>query len=208
MKKLILSAWLLVLLVACTAKYNIQPTLVRGNQVKDGGLLTKKPCGPPCFFGITPVITDEEQATKTMEKMPDIFANCKSFDFTSTGGKRGTNCTYVNIGYKNAVVDLVSFTPSDGISVGQVIDLYGSPNSVSVGIVSLPDSPDRTTMTLFFDQIQTMIGMGEQSGPQFAVQPITSVVTVVYLSKNGYEESRNTPTNQKWNGYGVYTGTR
>jgi hypothetical protein len=208
--KQFISTCFLIALVACSAKIDNPSTPVAEGQnpVKDGGLLSKKPCGPPCFYGIVPGITTDTDAANTMEKTSDIFSSCKAFDFTRTGGNRGANCTYANVGYKNSAVDMVSFAPSSKVSVQQVIDLYGPPDSVSVRIVSLPDSPDRTSMALYFDAIQTMIGLGEQEGARFTVQPSTEVTLAIYLSTSSYAETRNLPNNQGWQGYDVYLGIR
>lgn len=208
MKKLI--AICLFLLTACAAGLHGAPTSLSANQnpVKDGGLLSKKPCGPPCFNGIIPGVTTDKEAAATIEKLQEIFTDCRPFDLTYSGGRRGLNCTFVNIGHQNSLVDQVSFTPSNMISVQQLLDLYGPPDSQFVGIVSLPDSPSRTSMTLYFNPIQTMIGLGEQNGTQFTIQPTTGVTSVIYLSKQSYDEARSFPNIEMWRGYNVYIGTR
>jgi hypothetical protein len=208
MKKLI--AICAFLLTACAASLHGASTSVPADQnlVKDGGLLSKKPCGPPCFNGIIPGVTTEEEAAATINKLQEVFADCKTFDFTSSGGYRGVKCASVNIGYKNSLVEQVSFTPSSMISVQQIIDLYGPPDSVTVVIDSLPDFPNRTSMALYFDSIQTMIGVGEQNGVQFTIQPTTGIASVIYLSEQSYNETRSFPNHQMWRGYNLYVGTR
>ena len=207
MKKLVLICFFL--LTACTAGYGASTSMpANQNSLIESGLLSKKPCGPPCFYGITPGVTTDKEAVAIIEKLPEIFIDCKPFDLTSSGGRRGVKCVSVNISFQNLLVDQVSFTFSNMISVQRLIDLYGPPDSVTVSIVSLPDFPDRTGMALYFDSIQTMVGVGEQNGSHFTIQPTTGITPVIYLSEQNYKKNRSFPNHEKWQGYDVYMGTR
>ena len=206
MRKLILVC-AFILITGCTNVTN-NPSVVilrNSNPVGEGGLLSKQPCGPPCFYGLIPGSTSDKDVGKTMQNLSTIFVGCKTFDFTNTGGYRGANCDYVNVGYNNgSTLEMVAFRPSSDLVIRQVVDQYGPPDLVSVGIVSLPESPDKTRMVLLYDQIQATLQLPDQNGTQFIIGPDTQISYVVYLSKDNYHETRDIPSNLAWHGFGTY----
>lgn len=209
MKKILLLGFAF-LAAACSRTTAIVSTPMPQSQntISDGGFLTKHPCGPPCFYGIVPGITTISAAREIMQNSGTVFSHCESFDFSSEGGKRGANCDYANLGFQNDVVSMVSFTPDIIIDMQAVLDNYGSPSLISVGIISLPDKPDKTRMVLFLDPIHSMLQLSDQSGKEYKVSPETRVSSVIYLSIDRYEEIRDLPGNLSWQGFKSYIGTR
>ncbi|MBA3074003.1 MAG: hypothetical protein FP831_10430, partial [Anaerolineae bacterium] len=61
----LLIVFLLVFTSSCTTQTEEYPVL----NIDDGGLLSKNPCTPPCFWNITPGITTEESAINILETM-------------------------------------------------------------------------------------------------------------------------------------------
>jgi hypothetical protein len=51
----------------------------------DGGLLSREPCGPPCFFGIIPGVSSKDDAI-TMLRSHELYLDCSEYDNTSQGG--------------------------------------------------------------------------------------------------------------------------
>ena len=56
------------LLGACRVKVHPVPISAIG----EGGFLSQKPCGLPCFWGITPDITTEEEAIGILQQHVDV----------------------------------------------------------------------------------------------------------------------------------------
>ena len=209
MKKILLLG-LVFLAAACSRTTAVVSTPIPESQntIADGGFLTKRPCGPPCFYGIVPGTTTVSQAGERMENSGTMFSHCKPFDFSSMGGRRGADCDYVNLGYQGDIVSMVSFSPDIVINMQAVLDNYGPPSLISVGIIALPDKPDKTRMVLYLDSIHSMLQLLDQDGNEYNVSPETKVSSVIYLSIDRYKEIRDLPGNLSWQGFKSYVGTR
>ena len=68
----------------------------KGLEIKDGGLLSGEPCGPPCFIGIIPGVTTEEQVYQII-KNQNLNALCEKDDKVARGGERGITCSNIFI---------------------------------------------------------------------------------------------------------------
>jgi hypothetical protein len=174
--------------------------------VNDGGFLSQDPCGPPCFYGILPGITTDLDAGVIVSRN-EVFDHCRIIDYTMYGGGRGLLCRNgIELGYEENIVSGVSFYPSENITIQQTIDLYGSPNQVLAMVVSLPDVPSRSQMSLYYDEFHMVIRPAEQDGFEIVLVPSTRLKFVAYYSEDDYHETRifiskeGTP----WEGYGTY----
>ena len=192
-----------ILLTGCTSRIFIKHG-ISTNNIGDGGFISKNPCGPPCFFGITPGITTDKDISYLLNVLPDVITNCKEYDFTSEGGKNGLICDYINITYRNNIVDVIGFSLSKNITIQQVIDSYGNPDLVDIDIISLPDKPYTTGMILYFDRIQTILQPPDQKGRKFTIDKDTRIIRIVYLTNNEYLETRGIEGHIPWRGYGTY----
>jgi hypothetical protein len=173
--------------------------------IGDGGVLTGEPCGPPCFWGIYPGLTTEAQVLEVLQKKR-IESDCKLFDRTQEGGRRGITCldTILIIFTENVVED-IGFSTSEQILVEEVIKHYGEPDHILVAITSTPEYPE-TTMTLFFDDIQTSLVLPEQKGISYQVTTTTEVVNIGYSDEKSYKTTSSSLPG--WDGYGVYGKTQ
>lgn len=172
--------------------------------IGDGGFFSNDPCGIPCFYGISPGIT-EENAINIIESKPDFFTNCQTFDNTSFGGVSGIDCENINVGFENGYVYDVSFFPSVQITFRRVIEKYGSPSFIGVYSSSVGDSPPKVEADVMFDQINTIISSVEQDGTIIDIEPDTLVYFIVYLSESAYDRSKNLSYAVPWKGYGKYS---
>ncbi len=178
------------------------------NEIDDGGLLSKKPCGPPCFLGIVPGISTESDVV-SISKTFDVLSTCKIYDNRNQGGIKGMQCKKIYLGFTDTgLVDGLTYYPSIEITLGRIIEIYGSPSGVDVDRMSLPDSPSRLGMIFWYNNIQTKIFI-EQNGDVVQINSDTPIQKVEYLSKNTYIEEINIFDNKiiEWKGYGTYTIT-
>jgi hypothetical protein len=188
----------LILLMGCTSS---RP------KIGDGGFLSLNPCGPPCFYGMTPGITTDKQVQQVITKLSNIFSNCNELNLTSSGGGRALLCDGdITVGYNGDTVDGITFSPYTTVSIQQVIDYYGPPDFVDVLVVSLPDKPFRSKMTLLFDRPQALLGLSDQSGTQFVINANSKITIISYSTENGYQVYRNRILSQgkPWIGFGTY----
>ncbi len=177
-------------------------------EIGDGGFLTHKPCGPPCFWGIIPGISSESDVINRSNGN-NVLSTCSIFDYRNQGGIRGMLCNNASIGFTgNDIVNGVTYYPSDKIMISQIIDVYGIPNGIYVDRISLPDSPSKLGMILWYNQIQTKIFI-DQDGDSIAIKPDTVINRFDYLSRESYDDSWSSRLDDiiNWKGYGVYAIT-
>jgi hypothetical protein len=172
---------------------------------KDGGLFSGNgACKPPCFWGITPGISTESDVISIFQAK-SVFSGCKTFDYESQGGIRGISCSIgpvITFQQGKDIVATIGIQPDQRFSVGEVINAYGKPSSVSVSLVGTMDEKQQTTMMLYFDQINTVLILENQDGYSFNVQPSTLIKNIGYNDDITYESMRN--HSSLWTGYGKY----
>jgi hypothetical protein len=194
----------LLLLSGCMAVPSLNQ---KNSEIKDGGFLSSIPCGAPCFYGLNPGLSTDIEAVNAISANKDIFYNCEQYDDSGNGGNRGYICNN-NIGvvYSDDLVGGVSFQPSSKITVKQAIEKYGYPDLVDSMVVSLPDKPFRSGTLLYFNKINTVLKLEEQSGTEMKIDPDTNILEVIYWSKGLFSSKKNlsTSTGVPWHGFGTY----
>jgi len=183
------------------------PTPVQWHKViQDGGFLSGEPCGPPCFWGVTPGITKIDQVYQILDAR-GLRPYCSKYD--DGHGVRGIDCP-IWLGFSFAeqtdVIDGVGFTPSITITLKDAINKYGSPSHVLALIGGLPDYPQRVNLSLYYDEIFTILHFLEIEGEVYPLEAASVVQAIDYSDRIAYEEFRNFPF-QPWVGYGKYAGT-
>ena len=173
--------------------------------IEDGGFISGKICGPPCFFGIIPGVTTKNDAI-TLLQSRGLYQDCTEIDTTKKGGGHIISCNYlvVSIGGNGDLVSGISFRPSEDITVAQVIAKYGQPTVVSM--LGASDSSDRyytAYMDLCYDQINTVISLiAQENSATYEISPTTLVGIIEYDDQEEYQSRRQII--QSWNGYGKY----
>ena len=177
--------------------------------LKDGGFLSGEPCGPPCFLGITPNVTTEEQAVQIL-KAKGLYRNCHIFNNEDESGLRGAACADVEIAYYRSsdLVGSISFSPSQPITVEMVIAKYGNPDAVSVSTIWFNwEKQPTTSMGLIYDRIHAVVGLGEQESSTFYLTPTTRISAVGYSDQtfpSVREYEAIAKYRSSWQGYGWY----
>jgi len=190
----------LIFLGGCSPKATSQP---HAFDINDGGLLSSHPCGPPCFWNILPGTTTKNQVNEILKEM-NILETCKSFDYTSESGMRGIKCSSfaVTLDNKLDIVSGVGFSPAISITVGEIIDKFGSPNSVLVSPLGLPESDPKTSMTLYYDALHMSIRLSEANANVYEIDPNTIVLSIGYNDEHSYLSIKRYYSD--WLGYGTY----
>ncbi len=216
----ILFVMLVLMMVSCQGRVpetKLTPTSVPALQqstptpvlwhkvIQDGGFLSGEPCGPPCFWGVTPGITKIDQVYQILDAR-GLRPYCSKYD--NGYGARGIDCSF-RLGFSFAgqtdVIDGVGFFPSVPITLEDVINKYGSPSHVLALIGGLPDYPQRVNLSLYYDEIFTILHFLEIEGQVYPLEAASVVQAIDYSDRTAYEEIRNIPF-QPWVGYGKYAG--
>ena len=190
--------WLMILLglTSCIPTISPKPKI----DIEDGGFLSEEPCGPPCFWGIVPGKTTEEQAIEILQER-GIFELCSAFDRERAGGERGIECgsrVFISFELGSDIVRGLRFNPPSTITVQDVIEKYGEPESVEVGGVGVHVL--NYQMLLAYPKMFTLIRLSYQKEYPYLLTPLTSVREIVYYPEFGGEFSLR----EVWRGYGEY----
>ncbi len=174
--------------------------------IEDGGLITKRPCGAPCFLGITPGITTKSQTIEILHKR-DLYDLCVFDGSTNGAGETIISCNSFNIyySYVTNTVTVVGFKPSQILSVKQIISVYGYPDAVIVNNLNVSvegDLKPRILMSLYFDTIRAAINLPVEEVTKYAISTNTQIDRVTYFDQDSYMKSRIFATT--WNGFGIY----
>jgi hypothetical protein len=190
-------SFLLMLLSAC---------ILSKTDIGDGGFISEKPCGPPCFIGLTPGLSSEAETRQVLED-EGILDECQTYNNELESGSRGIRCNLIiNISFRKGQdhIEGIGFRPVEEITLNEVISTYGDPNGVLLitGGTS-QEHPPLTVMLLYYDAIQTRLILPQQDGEIYHVEESTPILDVVYFESSVYQSLKNFPL-QKWNNYGFY----
>jgi hypothetical protein len=174
--------------------------IAKKNVIGDGGLISGKPCLPPCFFGIIPGTTTKNQVIEILKQNglniignidspPSWFDNGFGAEFNTSG-----------------ILDNIGFTPTKNITVQMVIDEYGHPDSVAVPFnsMSLPESPE-IDMGLYINKFHIYLVLQTRQNYAYPLTPDSLVSEVVYFDGTTYDHYLLQDEHiTEWKGYDSY----
>jgi hypothetical protein len=198
-KCLISSILLLVVLTSCS---NISQ--VPKIDIGDGGLISQFPCGPLCFFNITPGTTTLDQAKIIMHSI-DPNGICTYYD--DKHGIKAIKCnpvTIINYGESNDLVEGISFIPQQQITLGEILNLYGPPDYIGKGLFSRNDIPFNMNIIIYYEIYRMDISFEHQINESMVYElNEKTIVESIRISSDNIFNLENTGSIM-WNGYGEY----
>ena len=167
-------------------------------------LLSDNTCDKPCVLGITPGVTTKEQAKIVVDKST-LLSNCMEQDLSSQGGVQWIECNSksFNIVFSDDIVERITLSPSD-LNVEQLIQRYGTPDTVGVIIGSLPDEASKSKGILVYNNIQAVITLIEKPGNKYDITPEIQVEAITFNSDKE-QGSIKAKVVDGWKGYGIYS---
>ena len=187
---------MLLSLTSCIPAMPVTPML----DIGDGGFLSEEPCGPPCFWGIVPGETTEDQVVEILQET-NVFETCEMFDREDEGGYRGMKCgSRVFIGFERGgdLVTGVGFNPSS-ITVQDIVEKYGEPEGVTVGGLGVHVIDYQLIMA--YPTMLTLVRLSLQDEGPYILEQSTLVRNVAYDVIFDEEFSLDW---EEWHGYGEY----
>ncbi|MBN2503267.1 MAG: hypothetical protein JXB38_20995 [Anaerolineales bacterium] len=171
--------------------------------IKDGGLISHEPCGPPCFFGFY-VNDDFKSAVETLNDIHSTENVATSCVLDKSEVFQQIRCPGVRISSElesNEILG-IEFSVDSQVTVEALIDTYGEPTSLEVFDLLDVHNPSMRMRLLYQDfwgviflEIQPLI-------EDYHVEPTTLVEKVDYLTEADYIQlSEGTIP---WRGYGYY----
>jgi hypothetical protein len=171
---------------------------------QDGGLISGIPCGPPCFWGITPGISNIEDVIDELDSR-NLLTRCQSSNKLSQEEGYSITCwpsLLFHSDFDDSVIETVSFIPTTEVSVGDVIDRHGQPICAVLLPGGVPEHPT-TELMLLYTNPPIKLSLPDQSGVTFMVEASTLVQTVVYSIEIGMDCYSHGGVD--WHGFGEYT---
>jgi hypothetical protein len=189
----ILITLIVLLLNACNSK-------TVNNDIGDGGLITEKPCSPPCFLGIIPDTTTKDQVVEMLKQ--------KGFSEYKQIGNILSYGNSIDIKYDSKeYVNTISFVPTTILTTQVIIEKYGPPNMVEV-VYDTFSTPEHNyfSMGFYYDQLQTYIKLENQEiYPAYSLGEDTKIEHIVYYNEGAYKNAKSISKHSvQWKGYGSY----
>jgi len=173
--------------------------------IGDGGLLTKDPCGPPCFLGIVPDVTTYDETIQILTDY-QYWDDCEEWDTYEDTGTLGIRCSETFIFYfyeDKSHAYTVAFGPQQEITVQDVIDEFGEPAYLNVIVTGYEESIREATIRLYYPDFKMAIWLEDQKGGSYLLEPTTKIDNVRYLGGD-LDDSIFRPRKQDWQGYIEY----
>ncbi len=182
-------------------------------QIGDGGLLSGKICGPPCFWNIVPGETKKAEVIQTLEDR-NIYHSCQASNENASLGA-GISChqdganywTRIDIIFRKGadVVESIGFGPSQQMLIKDVVAKYGNPEFVEIledGTIEHPTAQ----MILYYDKISAFLSLPTQNDTSYYVGPDINIIYVVYWDAESITKILKDSSNiiLPWNGFGKY----
>lgn len=176
------------------------PPLRSFRYLNDTSLITGKPCGAPCFRGITVGKTSFTEAVNILRN-DKTFKNVQTQDkpaaaaWASGSDEYCCQLTADDDGIVNSIV--LKLAPR--ITVGQVINKYGRPQFTS----SVDYTEREVALGLVYPDKQ-IIAWAMPGNAQSRLDPGDPIVILLYLDPKSFEVALSMATLQGWNGYLPY----
>ena len=173
--------------------------------IGDGGLLTKEPCGPPCFLGVVPDVTTYTEAIQILTDY-QYLDSCEERDNTEEGGVQWIGCSTTfdfDFDQDKSHVIFVGFDPQQEITVQDVIDEFGEPTYLNLIVMGYEKPTQETSIRMYYSDLRMAIWLEDQTGVSYKLEPTTKIDDVRYYGAEN-QNSIYWPLRQDWQGYIEY----
>ncbi len=178
--------------------------------IGDGGLLSKQPCGPPCFLGIIPGQTHYTEVANVLvaHGLMNYCTVIDEYEFAQEEGIGGWWCDGFGVEFnrETGIVNHIQFALSPPIQLRTIIDDYGSPDAVSIVNMGGEHTPLLNGEILYFQYDMVLFSDAEQQRWEYEFVPTMFIDGVIYESKTGFAERLKGFEDEMlpWHGYGMY----
>ncbi len=175
-----------------------------GGMVK--GILDGRPCAPPCWQGITPGMSmDSDALVRRLRRMPGVKTVWENGPCVMWFwyGREGYNSICMN---RNGVVESILLSVDFDLTVGEIIDKYGTPGAVNAVYGGIPEDP-YVALNLLYPTYGMWVRAMVLPDYKPVLEPTTKVYEVLYVIPSDSLEEWLGPKMselhlQPWPGYG------
>lgn len=205
---------LMLLMIGCNSQFDrhliLTATPASAFVFGDGGLLSSEPCGPPCFYGITPGKTTQLEVSHVLENL-GILDKCQRLTLPSTEGEDESidwQCQGgfgIEIRKDTQLVKSIYFRIEEPLEIQRIIEKFGGPDVVEVFETGFVDAPS-VSAAIYFKEFRMIFPLPEVEGFNYPISPTTTVNRIMYRDDQSlqHEIERWSDITSPWNGYGSY----
>lgn len=185
-------------------------TILPEIDILDGGILSNEPCPAPCFYHITPGLTNHLDAKEKLYKL-DQNGVCKEtryYDENSGKWTVGWVCSNISLTYNEAtgLVNWIRFEPTVPITLQEIIVVHGSPDEIAVVQDGSYESPTTTSDIFYFTKNVFLPILTPIDGEEYIISPSTLISAVIYMDDNEMEYTTKVFSKDivQWEGFKTY----
>lgn len=200
--RLLFIVFALVLVAAACAP---PPELRNPGYLQDTSLIDAEPCGAPCWRGIIPGETTWSEARSIIEDDPTL-SNIEIRNEEETGEIAATFQRVDGIACcllyteNGEGVDQMLFQLAPDITLGQIVEVHGEPEYLSLSEVS----EDQAAAALYYPEIRSIIYAfvaGKETG---TISADSEIFAVLYVRQSDMDLVVENSSLYLWDGYGSY----
>jgi hypothetical protein len=163
--------------------------------------LDTEPCMAPCWQNITPGETTLDQASQILGDLEDV-GGCPAIN-----GYIKCDWVVIHAG-DDGIVELIRMGPSETVTLGEVIALYGEPDEVHFCTSEdEPHNPEHTISVSYFASYKLWLYFVEPGEPIAPVHPDMVVREMIYgmtWFDTTWMDCYTHFQESEWHGYGDY----
>lgn len=185
----------LLLFAACSPP----PPLRDLTLLPDESLITGEPCAAPCWNGITPGVTDWNDALTILEDDSSLTVgeqqSQKEAAAVDWSPRDGTSCCQM-ITRNGDVVELIFLRVRPTVTVEDMIEAHGEPTYA----IASEYTEEESIINLIYPEIQTVV-YAFVAGPEASLSQSSEIIGVLYVTQEDMELLINTSNLHAWEGY-------
>ena len=173
--------------------------------IKDGGLLSGEPCGPPCFFDLIPGFSSRKDMVNKLHQYQldrnciinpqyndeDMYVVCNDFSIIFDGFKEESD-----------LIQQIVTKPENTV-IKTIIDKYGKPDYVNIIVWGTVER--YTTANVIYIKEQLVIRLIElETRYEYIISDDALIKNFVYIDETTLTTLLQDPQTQLWYGNGIY----
>jgi hypothetical protein len=195
-------AMIILIIFGSVNIFNLQPSKYEINPTDDGSLISEKPCGPPCYMGVTPGVTRLEKLIEILKgKDKNLVCTEVKIQDTKTHAMSCGNVIYIHF-TDDQIIRTVYYLIQPPIPISEVIKKYGFPDHVKPFITGVHDLTIQ--IDFYYDKQFMKIRSKSQKEVIYHLDASSLVESVIYFDEERYKEDFNQIKPTPWKGFGDY----
>ena len=172
-----------------------EQSMLNDAYLHDLSLLTKEPCGPPCWQHIRPGQTSMDDAASIIDALDSTLVLESALQNIAFGSNDGVLCCQI-FSDDGTVVSAIVLQLAPKSSLGDVIAINGEPTYVTGSVIS----ENEALLILIFPDLQLVLNVFV-GGPDGLIGGMSPVVAAIYTTPEQLQQVIASVPLDDWKGY-------